>query len=81
MLQNDAESKRIQTIPNYLLQNKKQDVKLAEELLNSIMKEPWEHEILQVKEQFCYFLTDCRSWTVLGVLRAGPAGRRKDQSN
>ena len=50
-----AKLRRVKENPNHpklFTPKQKQDVKLAEELLNSIMKEPWEHEILQVKEQF-----------------------------
>ena len=43
-----AKLRRVKENPNHpklFTPKQKQDVKLAEELLNSIMKEPWEHDI------------------------------------
>ena len=76
-----AKLRRIKENPDYpklFTPKQKQDVKLAEELLNSIMKEPWEHEILQVKEQFLLLPNGLPQLDGLGVLRAGvPLGEGK----
>ena len=69
-----AKLRRVKENPNHpklFTPKQKQDVKLAEELLNSIMKEPWEHEILQVKEQFLLLPNRLPQLDGLGVLRAG----------
>ena len=76
-----AKLRRVKENPNHpklFTPKQKQDVKLAEELLNSIMKEPWEHEILQVKEQFLLLPNRLPQLDGLGVLRAGvPLGEGK----
>ncbi len=76
-----AKLHRVKENPNHpklFTPKQKQDVKLAEELLNSIMKEPWKHEILQVKEQFLLLPNGLPQLDGLGVLRAGvPLGEGK----
>ncbi len=69
-----AKLRRVKENPSYpklFAPKQKQDVKLAQELLTSVIKEPWEHEILQVKEQFLLLPEGLPQLDGLGVLRAG----------